>query len=286
TSLTLYRGGELDVALNVPVNRIEWLRRNLGPALRPEAVAGIYYILLNNTRPPFDDRRVRKALSLAIDRDVITGSLLTDGSRPAYNLVPPAMPGYGDNAMEFANWPMDRRREVAKQLLAEAGFTQRNPLRFEFNFGGLEENRRLAVAFQAMWRSIGIDVNVVNRGSQSIVRAARSGEYDAMRYIYYAAYEDPMSLLELIQGGSILNFSGYTNPEFDEALRQTDLIADPEERLAALRAAEQLGMAEHPVIPVFFKYRYYLVRPSIDGWVSNLSGRHLSRYLSFNGSQG
>lgn len=281
TALTLYRGGELDIVLNVPVNRMDWLKERFPEDLRPEAVAGIYYILLNNTRPPFDDSRVREALSLAIDRDVIANALLNDGSQPAYSLVPPALFGYEENPLPFFDMTMDERRAKARELLQQAGYGPSRPLQFEFNFGGLEENRRLAVAFQAMWRQVGVHAEVRNRGSHSIARAAHSRDYGAMRYIYYAPYEDPISMLDLLRSDSLLNFSGYANEEYDKAFDATNYIVDPDERMIALRRVEQLAMSDHPVIPIYFKYRYYLVRPEIEGWISQPSGTHLSRYLAF-----
>ncbi|MBL8643379.1 MAG: peptide ABC transporter substrate-binding protein, partial [Rhodospirillaceae bacterium] len=122
TALTRFRAGEIDIAYNVPSNRLDWVKENLGAEFRSGPVSGVYYILLNTSREVLSDLRVRKALSLAVDRDLITGGLVKTGDAPAYTLVPVAMPGYGDNAPAFAKTPIDQRRAEAKKLLAEAGY--------------------------------------------------------------------------------------------------------------------------------------------------------------------
>ncbi|MBL8629293.1 MAG: peptide ABC transporter substrate-binding protein [Rhodospirillaceae bacterium] len=280
TALTRFRAGEIDIAYNVPSNRLDWVKENLAVEFKSSPVNGVYYILLNNSKPELSDVRVRKALSLAVDRELITKGLIKTSDTPAYGIVPMAMPGYGDNSPAYANEPIAQRREEAKRLLAEAGYGPSKPLKINYKTGGQEVNRRIAVAIQSLWKQIGVEVEVENVGSSSIVADSNSGNFTAMRYSYFAAFEDAVSFLKLLETGGTINFSRYSNPKFDKMLDEADQILDPAKRLVLLREAEQLAMADFPVIPVYFNYRYYLVSQRVQGWTDNLRGEHLARFLS------
>lgn len=280
TALTRFRGGELDVVFNIPLNQLDWLKDNFGTQLRSSPVIGLFYVLFNNERAPMNNPIVRKALSLAIDRDVIADTLLKNGSRPAYGVVPDAMPRYGVNPILPEGKDMKARIAEAKKLLAEAGYTPAKPLKVAYKYGGQEVNRRLAVAFQVMWRAAGVDVELVNVGARSIVLDAMKGDFMAMRYTYYAPFQDPVALLRLFETGATVNLSRYSNPAFDKLLRQADFTLDPAERIERLREAERMVMAEHPVAPVIFHHRYYLVSNKVKGWIDHVGGEHLSRHLS------
>jgi oligopeptide transport system substrate-binding protein len=280
TALTRFRAGEIDIAYNVPSNRLEWVKENLAKEFRSGPVSGVYYILLNNSKPGLSDVRVRKALSLAVDRDLITKGLIKTGDAPAYSLVPLAMPDYGANAPAFAGQPMAERLAEAKKLLAEAGYGPGKPLKLKYKTGGQEVNRRISVAVQSMWKPLGIEVEIESVGASQIVADSASGNFEAMRYTYYAAFQDPVSFLKLLETGSNINFSRYSNPAYDKLLETADKTLDSAKRFQILRDAEQVAMADHPVIPVFFYYRYYLVSQKVQGWTENIRGEHLARYLS------
>jgi len=280
TALTRFRGGEIDIAYNVPSNRIDWVKENLPKEFRSGPVSGVYYLLVNNSREALSDVRVRKALSYAVDRDLITKSLIKTGDAPAYNIVPLAMPDYGPNALPYSEQSIEARRAEAVRLLAEAGYGPNKPLKIAYKTGGQEINRRLSVAIQSLWKQIGVEVEIVNVGASSIVSDAAAGNYDVMRYTYYAAFQDPVSFLKLLETGSNINFSRYSNPQFDKLLDQADSTLDAARRVQLLKEAEQLAMSDHPVIPIFFYYRYYLVGQHVQGWTENIRGEHLARYLS------
>ncbi len=236
TALTRFRAGEIDVAFNIPSDRLDWAKENMPKELRSGTVSGIYYLLLNNNRENLTDVRVRKALSISLDRDQIS-ALLEPGNAPAYNLVPPALPGYGDNPMAFGKTPINARVAEAKELLKQAGYGPGGkPLKLNLKTGGQENNRRVMVAVQAMWKDIGVDAEIENVGARSMtsasmprsrmsVRAAssptrRPAITTSMRYTYYAAFQDAVSFLKLLETGSTINFSFYKNPKFDPASRR------------------------------------------------------------------
>jgi oligopeptide transport system substrate-binding protein len=281
TALTRYRAGELDIVFNVPVNQIDWIRRTFPNELKSSPVIGLFYVLLNNSRPPMNDVRVRRALSIAIDRDQIANTLMRNEAQPAYSIVPLAMPDYPNNPMPFSRQPIAERQREARALLAEAGYTAQRPLRFAYKFGGQEVNRRLAVALQSMWQAIGAQVELDNVGANSAVADARTGNYQAIRYTYYAPFRDAVGFLRLFETGSNTNFSRHANPAFDRALDEADAVRDSAQRVARLREVETMVMNDYPVAPVYFHIRYYLVSSRVQGFVAHPGGEHLSRYMSF-----
>ncbi|WP_409020616.1 peptide ABC transporter substrate-binding protein [Brevundimonas vesicularis] len=281
TAVTRFRANELDVVFGVPADQLEVLRKSdFAQAIHTSPAIGVFYILLNNEKGPTQDRRVREALSLATDRDLITNQLLRDEGIPAYTIVPSAMPGYETPTLPIVSQSAAAKLERARSLLAQAGYSEARPLQITYKFGGQESNRRIAVALQSMWEEIGVKVTLENVGAPGVISDSRAGNYEAIRYQYYAPFQDPLGFLMLLQTGTMENLSRYSNPEFDAALTAADRLADPQQRFAALQALEAKAMEDHPVIPIYFNVRNYLVNPRIEGWVDNVRGQYLSRHLS------
>lgn len=274
-----FRAGELDVVLNIPPNRLAWLQKNMPDELHSTSALGIRYLIINTKRAPFTDMRVRKALSIAIDREIIAARILKDGSEAAYNLVPPTMPRYGRNPAPFRSQAYPQRLDEAKKLLAAAGFSGSKPLRFTLDYQNLEDGRRVAVALQAMWRSIGADVQLTTTGFENKDTSLRNGDFDVSWFTFYAPYSDATAFLYLLEANNARNYSKYSNPEFDGMLRTANRMHDPVERAAFLKKAEQLALSAYPVIPLFVPSRTYLVSKRVQGWDDQMD-THMARYLS------
>lgn len=281
TAVTRFRGGELDVVFGVPADQLEIIRASdQAKAIHSSEAIGVFYVLLNNAKGPTRDARVRKALSLAVDRDLIANQLLKDEGVPAYSIVPTAMPDYTAPVIPMASEAMEARLAQARGLLTEAGYSDAKPLAITYKFGGQESNRRIAVALQSMWEKIGARITLENVGAAGVVTDGRSGNFEAMRYQYYAPFQDPVGFLALLQTGATENLSRHSDPAYDEALTAADRISDPAQRSQALQAVEQKVMAENPVIPIYYNLRNYLVSPRVEGWVDNVRGQYLSRHLA------
>ncbi|MCY4477873.1 MAG: peptide ABC transporter substrate-binding protein [Gammaproteobacteria bacterium] len=266
TSLKRYLAGELDVILNIPSNQYESLRKDRPEEFRLARGIGLCYLVINNNRPPFDDVRVRKALSLSIDRDVIVEKLLRTGDEPAYSVVPNAIWGSPGEPPGFSGMNQEERWAEARRLLAEAGFDRSNPLRFTFNFAPVEKDRRLAVAYRSMWQRVGVDAELATAGARDLMNRAASRDYEVMRLTYYSIFPDPVSFFALVRGDSFRNYSGYSNADINERLVFADTIRSPEERTAYLREIERQVMADFPVIPTYFQSRAFLVNKRVQGW--------------------
>lgn len=279
TGLLRFRGNELDILRNVPIDRIDWIGQNYPGQLHRDPIASLAYILLNHAVEGLSDVRVRRALSIAIDRSALTNLLIRDSTGPAHNLVPPQLSGYGRYTPAFANQALEDRQKEARELLAVAGYGAQRPLIFELKFGGDEKGRRTAVALQAMWKQVGVQVEITNIGGPAVGQQARSANFQAMRYLHFAPFLDPVAFLNLVRTGHLSNFSGYSNHDFDTLLHEADRIGDPEARLERLRKAENLALEDFPVIPLFFRAQFTLLSRRVQGWHADLRGNHPTRYL-------
>ena len=279
TSLKRYLAGELDVILNIPWNQYENLQKTRPEEFRIARGIGLGYLAINNAKAPFDDLRVRKALSLSIDRDVIVEKLLKTGDEPAYSIIPTVLWDSPARLPAFAGKTREERLEEARRLLKEAGFDQANPLRFTFLFPSVERDRRLAVAYRSMWKQAGIEAELETAGMRALMSKAAASEYEVMRLTYYSIFPDPVSFFALVKGDSFRNYSGYSNPEINRRLTVSDSIRSPDERAAYLREIERHVMEDLPVIPSHFQSRAFLVSKRVQGW-RNTHAPKMARDLS------
>lgn len=275
-----YRAGEIDVLRGFPMDRMDFVKKNLREDMLVHPTLQSTLILVNLEKPPYNDVNVRKALSIVLDREKLTEKLLRDGSVPAYNLVMPLLPGYGSNLPDYSKLSIQARQDEARTLLETAGYTADAPLRVSFKYGSFERFRPTAIAVQSMWQAIGIDVELVAVGAQSYTSDMMASDFDLMLVNDVPRADDPTAMLEILRANSPQNFSHYNNREFDSLMAGSLGIKDERQRYETLKKAESLAMAEYPTIPVYFMSQRILVSPRVKGWVELLRGSNYTRNLS------
>lgn len=280
TSLSRFRAGELDVILNFPADQIERIRETMPETLHVTPALGVFYLAPNIRTPPFDDPRVRRALSLAIDRDAIVARLLPPGTESATNIVPPVTAGYSGTAADYANTPVGERMAEARALLADAGFTANNPLTFSLKSDPIEQNRRIAVALTSMWKAIGAQADIDTTGASDVNRDGRTGNFEIIRWTWFGPFNDAATFLGLLDSRNGANVTGYANPAFDSKLSEANAERDETKRITLLAEAEAIINADQPVIPLYFHAGRRLVQPYVKGWTDNPRSANLTRYLS------
>jgi len=280
TVLNRFRAKELDAVLNFPPDQIDWLRENMPKELRISPNLGVYYFLINNTKPPFNDARVRRALSMAVDREGMVSKLFNTGVTPAYSLVTPVIANYSVYKPDYAGQPMKDRIVEAKKLLAEAGFGPQKPLKVKLQFDTLEENRKMAVAIMSMWKPLGVEVELANSEFRDITRRARTGDYDIMRWAYFSPFSDASAYLNLLRTGDASNFSGFTNPDYDKLMLEANSIVDMKRRAEAMRQAEKILLDTQAIMPIYHYSGRRLIHTYVKNWVDNPRNANLARYLS------
>ncbi len=286
-ALKRFRGGEIDTQTGIPSQEIGWLRYNMPGALQVTPYVQTEYVLFNIGAKPFDDLRVRRALSLAIDREVIASRVMHAGEQPAYAFVPPHMPGYpGSAQIRFRSMPMEARAAKARWLLAQAGFGPDNPLVFDYNVPDTSDSRLLAVAMQAMWGAVGVQANVVPLDGKNHYSLLVKRDFSVAWAGWVADYRDAKDFLFLCQSTSRgLNNGAYNSPHYDALITASDAARDPAERARLLSQAEQIMLDDVALAPVFNQVSRNLISPAVRGWIGNDINLNRTRYLRLDRSR-
>ncbi len=279
TAFKRFRAGELDIALNFPPNEIDWIKKNIPDSLHITANLGIYFLNINMREPPYDDVRVRRALSLAIDRDAIANRLLRTGVTPAYSFATPHFSDYPGIKLPEQAMDFPERQSLARKLLAQAGFPP-GKLVVELHYDTQEENRKIMVAIAAMWQAVGVRTEITDVEFPMLNRLVRTKKFQVSRWFYIASYDDPYAVLQLFLSNNPNNWPGFESERYDDLLQASNLIRDPEERLQTLAEAELELMSNYPVLPISFYVGRRLVSPRVKGWYDSPNGPTPSRYLT------
>jgi oligopeptide transport system substrate-binding protein len=284
TMVRRFQSGGLDLVMVVPPERTEWARREFGAAMKVGRGVSNEVLVFNTRRAPTSDVRVRRALSMAIDREAIASSVIGMPGVGAYGYVPPGVLNYRDGARpDFAQWSAAERDREARRLLAAAGFDARRPLRIGLGFPSTELNRKVAVAIATMWRRIGVQAELQQKETKSLVADVGSGNFDTARFVWLAGFSDPYAFLErMLSAGSAVgvNASRYANPRYDELLRRASQTVALDARAAILREAEALALADQPVAPVYYLVGRRLVSSRVSGFVDNPRGLYPTWYMT------
>lgn len=280
TLVNRYRAGEVDVILNFPPEQTEFLRANFGDQVQISPNQGLYYYMFNTRKPPFDNVKVREALSLAVDREALTKQVLKGDAEPAWTLVPSDISGFKRLPPPDAALAQPDRVAKAKALLGEAGYGAGKPLAVELRYDSKEESRQIAVAIGDMWKAVGVTPTLKASDFRGITGDARSGRFQIIRYQWFAPFDDPSTFLALVRGRSPTNLTGFADPRFDAAIAAADALPTQEARMAKLAEAERDVMAQYPVLPVYFTTARRLVSPRVAGWDQRTGNNVQSRWLS------
>lgn len=281
-----FRAGEADLVGDFPSEQKQWLDRHHPGSAKVAPYRGAYYFVFNTRRPPFNDRRVRQALNMMVERRAIAGRLLGIGNPPAWGVVPPGMPGTSPAFRPgWTNLPRAQRMAQARQLLADAGYDGRRPLRFEIRFNSDTDHRRVALALLDNWRDLPVRVTLLNTEATLHFASMRRGDFDLARAGWIGDLSAPENFLGVHRSDAgAINYSGYANPAFDLMLQQALATPGEDRRSAGMKSAEAILMADAPVLPVYYYVTKNLVSPRVLGWQNNLANVHPSRTLRLKGS--
>ena len=280
SGLARFRAGDLDTQLDVPLSQLEKLRTELPVEMRLTPTLLTYYLALNTATPKLGDARVRRALSLAIDRDILTSKVLRGGEIPAFSFVPPMVAGYKPVLADYAETRSEQRLLEAKRLLGEAGYGAGKPLQIAYSHSSNLDLRRLAVIIAGMWKRIGVETTLTNTEGRVHFANLRQGSFEAAFVAWQADFNDAANFLGVLDSANVRsNYARYRNPAFDGFLAQAAASGDASARAALLRQAEALVIADQPVIPLYFGVSKNLVSQRVVGWRANAMDVHPSRHL-------
>ncbi len=274
--LKRYRADELDYTYELPYKQLKWIRENLADELVIAPYLGSYYYGLNLTQPPFKDNLpLRRALALAIDREILTERVTGAGEIPAYGWVPPVN-NYQGQKMLGADWDQAARNEAARRYYAEAGYSDENPLELQILYNTHDNHRSIAVAISAMWKQVlGVETSLVNQEWKVFLDTrVRKVETQAFRAGWIGDYNDAHAFSVLMHSESGRNDSGYGNAAYDELLAQAAQEADQQVRAELLQQAEAILLEDLPIIPIYFYVTKRVVKPWVGGFEPNIMDHH------------
>ena len=273
-----YKAGEIDIVYTVPINQFAQLKKTMGDQLNVSPQLATYYYEFNTTRPPFNDPRVRLALNMALDKDIIAEKVLGQGQRPAWLISQPDIGGVKLQNPEYASWPREKRIAEAKKLLSEAGYSDSHPLVFNLLYNTSESHQRVAIAASSMWKkNLGVEAKLQNQEWKTMLDTMHTHNFDAVRYAWIADYDDAATFLNNFRTGDSENPSQYSNPAYDEALKNAAKASDGVARGKYYQQAEDLLAKDVPAVPVYHYVRTHLVKPWVGGFTPDKLGYYFTK---------
>ncbi|EMY3088162.1 ABC transporter substrate-binding protein [Raoultella ornithinolytica] len=273
-----YKAGEIDIVYTVPINQFAQLKKTMGDQLNVSLQLATYYYEFNTTRPPFNDPRVRLALNMALDKDIIAEKVLGQGQRPAWLISQPDIGGVKLQNPEYASWPREKRIAEAKKLLSEAGYSDSHPLVFNLLYNTSESHQRVAIAASSMWKkNLGVEAKLQNQEWKTMLDTMHTHNFDAVRYAWIADYDDAATFLNNFRTGDSENTSQYSNPAYDEALKNAAKASDGVTRGKYYQQAEDLLAKDVPAVPVYHYVRTHLVKPWVGGFTPDKLGYYFTK---------
>ena len=268
TSLKMYEAGQIDTLDRIPPGTYAQMMRSHGKEMRNNKLLGLYYFSLNNADPVMKDKRVREALSMVIDRDILTKRVLGEGQVPSYGLIVSGTSGANVTAYDWSKWPMAKRVDAAKKLLATAGYGPNHPLSIKLSYNTSDLHKKVSLFLLSEWKTkLGVNGSMENQEFKVFLKTRHDGAYQIARNGWSVDYNDATSFLDLVRCGSDQNDLKYCNKNVDALIAQGGQTTDLAKRKGLLTQAAKLAMDDYPLIPLF-QYTYpRMVKPWVGGWI-------------------
>lgn len=281
SELKRYRAGELDWTHEVPTDQIKWIRANLADEFYTPNWLGTYYYGFNQSKPPFKDNiALREALTLAIDRDILTQQVTGAGEAPAYGFVVPGVTGYEPYIPEYAKLDSAERVARAQALYAEAGYSADKPLKVEILYNTSDNHKKVAIAVAAMWKqTLGVEASLTNQEWKVYLSNRREKNTEAFRAGWIGDYNDPNTFLELFVSNSGLNDVGFNSETFDKLLYDAAREQDLATRADMLYEAEKIFVDDFALMPIYHYVNKRLIKPYVKGYTLNVMDHNRSKYV-------
>ncbi|WHP29590.1 oligopeptide ABC transporter substrate-binding protein OppA [Trabulsiella odontotermitis] len=268
TDVNRYRSGEIDMTYNnMPIELFQKLKKEIPNEVHVDPYLCTYYYEINNQKAPFTDVRVRTALKLGLDRDIIVNKVKNQGDLPAYGFTPPYTDGAKLTEPEWFKWSQEKRNAEAKKLLAEAGYTADKPLTFNLLYNTSDLHKKLAIAVASIWKkNLGVNVKLENQEWKTFLDTRHQGNFDVARAAWCADYNEPTSFLNMLLSNSSNNTAHYKSEAFDTILADALKVTDEAQRTALYDKAEMQLDKDSAIAPVYYYVNARLVKPWVGGY--------------------
>jgi len=277
--LKLYQSGENDFMQQIAPGSYNALKAQYPGEMHSGPLLGLRFYALNTADPLLKDVRVRKALSMVIDRDILASKVTADGQAPLYGLAVKGLAAIQQTRYDWADWPMDKRVAEARKLLAEAGVKPGTRLKFTYN--NSDYHKKMAIFAASEWKTkLGLETDIDSLEFKVLIRKRHDGDYQIARHGWVATFNDATLFLALIQCGSEVNDQRSCNKKADELIAQGNASTDPAKREALLTQAAKIAMDGYPLIPLLQYSAPRLVKPWVGGY-DDMNGQERYRSKDF-----
>ncbi|CAI1602519.1 ABC transporter substrate-binding protein [Serratia plymuthica] len=262
-----FRAGEIELGYSTPPELYQQFKKSLGEEqLVTYPLLSTSYFAFNTRQAPFNDVRVRQALNLALDKEVIATKVLGYGQQPAWTFTPSGAGGFTLKAGEAAGWSQEQRVAQAKKLLAEAGFNAERPLQFNLLYSNDATIKKIVIASSAMWKkNLGVNATLQSQERKVTLDNINNGHYSVAFSRWLADYNDPSTFLNVFRSTSSENSAKYANENYDRLLHQATAAKTPQQVQHYFQQAEDRLAVDTPVAPVYYEANATLVKPYVKG---------------------
>ncbi|MFM8316600.1 MAG: peptide ABC transporter substrate-binding protein [Deltaproteobacteria bacterium] len=279
TEEKMFRAKNLHSVDDLPLEKLPLWQKDSSGVFKTHPYLGTYYYWFNCNKAPLNNKKVRQALTLAIDRDRIVKFVTRGGQVPATMFTPPGTGGYQPQA----RLPKDGSQFAkAKQLLKEAGFPDGKGLpTIEILYNTSDNHKKIAEAIQQMWKeTLGIDATLFNQEWKVYLDNQHTKNYMVSRAGWIADYNDPNTFLDMFVTNGGNNHSGYSNATYDQLIEAAKKETNPKKRFAIFQKAEDILLEDLPIMPIYIYSRNYLLSNEVQGWHPNIEDIHPLKYIS------
>lgn len=268
TAYQMYKSGDMDVAYPLPTDVIAQLKAVKDPEFVIAPDLATYFYRFNTTKKPFNNKKVRKALSMAIDRQAIVDNVTQGGQKPAFSYTPPGIldvkGDYQQNTGDLFKYDAAQAKKLLSEGLKEVGMHKMPVVTITYNT--MDAHKKIAEAIQEMWRkNLGIEVKLENVEFQVKIDREHKLDYDISRSGWIGDYVDPMTFLDMFESKSQQNDTGWKNSQYDALIQKAKSTMDTAARMKELHEAEKIFIDEMPIAPIYFYTKPYQAKSYVKG---------------------
>lgn len=262
-----YLAGDLDITESFPKQRYQKLLKDIPNEVFTPDQLGTYYYAFNTQRAPTNDVRVRKALSMAIDRQLVASKVLGTGEKPAYYFTPDVTDGFKPEKGLYNSYSQKELDQQAKTLLQEAGYGPNHPLELTLLYNSSENHQKIAIAVASMWKKkLGVNVKLVNQEWKTYIDSRNSGDFDVIRASWIGDFNEPSTFLSLLTSQHSGNIPKFNSQQYDQVMASASIETNPQLRNRYYNSAEAILAQEAPIAPIYQYTNGRLIKPWLKGY--------------------
>lgn len=262
-----YLADDIDITESFPKNLYQKLMKDIPGEVYTPPQLGTYYYAFNTQKGPTADPRVRLALSMTIDRQLMAEKVLGTGEKPAWHFTPDVTAGFKASPSPFAAMSQQERNAQARTLLQAAGYGPQRPLDLTLLYNTSETHQKIAIAVASMWKkNLGVDVKLQNQEWKTYIDSRNTGNFDVIRASWVGDYNEPSTFLSLLTSSHSGNISRFKDPAYDKVLSQAAQETTAEARNADYNDAEKIIAEKAPIAPIYQYSNGRLIKPWLKGY--------------------